>query len=470
MLPAPQNYAVWPAVVPADTLVQMTVAPTGRAFLLTEGEEYRLTVISVDVDETSYHEPVTHRALTAVAHGGVLAFEYAFPGEMEHMIILEQGERKLGEMVIYSLKEDLYALDPLKGDLHGHSFRSDGKRDPAALAGYYREQGYDFFALTDHNRFYPGGEIDEVFKDVEMPFFRVSGEEVHAPGSVVHIVHVGGRESVADRYVHDREGYEAAAEEYMQKVPETIPENYRERYAKAMWATDCIHAAGGLAIFPHPFWRPGKSKVHNVCADFARILLRSGMFDAYELIGGNGQPGNNRAVALWMELREEGVRIPVVGSSDVHGLEKSSTFPHLFTICFAKDQTQEAVIEAVKNGLTVAVEATGTEYERHFRCYGSYRLVTYAQFLLKHFFQNRQRICQGEGSVMRAYANGEAPAELVTLLGKQSAAYRARFFGKSAPTLPTQEMLTFEAKWRETHLNGPITKGSSIDPPMTRQI
>ena len=470
MLPAPKNYAAWPSVVPADETVRITIAPTEKAFLLVEDAQYRITIISADVDEISYANPTTHRSFDATAHGGMIEFEWAFPGEMDHQIILERDEKKLGEMFIYSLEKDLYGLMPLKGDLHGHSFRSDGKRDPAALAGHYREQGYDFFALTDHNRFYPGGEIDETFAGVNLGITRVPGEEVHTPGSVVHIVRVGGEKSVTEQYVHGRETYEREAAEYEQKVPENIPEQYRGRYAKAMWATDRIHEAGGLAIFAHPFWRPGKSMIHNVDSRFARILLKSGMFDAFELMGGMSQSGNNRAVAMWAELREEGVRIPVVGSSDVHGLEKASTFPHLFTICFAKGNDSESIAEAVRAGNCVAVEATGEEYGRHYRCYGSYRLVSFAQYLLKYYFPNLQRICQGEGAAIRAYAMGDADAALVELQAAQSIRYRARFLGMQTPLVPSPAILDFEARWREIHLNGPITKGSSIDPPATRQI
>jgi len=471
MLPAPKNYAIWPSVIPADEVSEMVIAPCEKAFLLTEGEEYTVTVISVNDDEVSYYTPTCQHRLSARAHDGVLRFSYAFPGEQEHLIILEQGERKLQEMVVFSLYEDLYRLRPMKGDLHGHSYRSDGKRDPAALAGHYREQGYDFFALTDHNRCYPGGEVDETYRNVKSGLTHVAGEEIHAPGSVIHIVHVGGEKSVADLYVHGREDFEREAAEYEGRVPAEIPVKYRERYAKAMWATDKIHEAGGIAIFPHPFWRPGKSRVYNVCDELARLLLTSGMFDAYELLGGMGQSGNNRSVALWADLRAEGLKIPVVGSSDVHGLEKSPTFPHVFTVCFAEDAGEESIIAAVRAGNCVAVEATGDEYARQYRCYGSLRLVTYAQYLLAHYFPEQYRRCQGEGSAMRAYAMGEAPAGLIELSARQSEDYRLRFFGRMAPALPSAQIREFEDRWRKVHLDGPLTKGSGLDaPPVTRQI
>jgi hypothetical protein len=37
-----------------------------------------------------------------------------------------------------------------KGNLHTHSTRSDGAREPAAVCALYRDAGYDFLALTDH--------------------------------------------------------------------------------------------------------------------------------------------------------------------------------------------------------------------------------------------------------------------------------------------------------------------------------
>lgn len=473
MLPAPSNYTVWPCIVPSEKKTEMVIAPVERAFLLREGEEYTVTLIPVNGDEPDYYNVSAFETLSVVASNGVLRFTYAFEGEMEHLIILSQGEKKLQEMAVYSLREDLYALLPLKGDFHGHSYRSDGRRDPAALAGHYREQGYDFFSLTDHNRFYPGGEVDEVYAGVDMGFTRVRGEEVHAPTSIVHIVHVGGKESVTETYVLDRERYEAEIAEYEKKVPAHVPAQYAFRYARAMWATDRIHAAGGLAIFPHPYWRPGKSRVHNVCDEFAAILLKSGMFDAYELIGGMGQVGNNRSVALWSELRAQGLKIPVVGSSDVHPIEKSSTFPHVFTICFAKKNANDEIIAALKQGLTVAVEAVGDEYNRQYRCYGELRLVSYAQFLLKYYFPNLQRLCQGEGVMMRAYAMNEAPAALVEGMAQVSRDYTARFMGRKAPVLPDADMLAFEDKWRKVHLErGPITKGGQVynTDVVTRQI
>lgn len=471
MLPTPENYAIYPSIVPADKPYEMTIVPKERAFLLFEGEKYEITIISVDSDEPWYLTPSSHKHISATASSGKLKFTFTFEGEQEHTIILSKAGKKLWEFGVFSLLPDLFGKVALKGDFHAHSYRSDGRRDPAALAGHYREQGYDFFTLSDHNRAYPGDEIDETYKNIDTDLTRIFGEEVHSPSSVVHIVHVGGERSVAERYVNHREEYEKELEGYLAKVPEGVPEQYRERYGKAMWATDKIHEAGGLAIFPHPFWKPSQSAVHNVTYAFASLLLKSGMFDAYELVGAMTQGNCNLSVAFWADLRAEGYKIIPVGSSDVHSIENGRDFPHKFTVCFAENNDQGSICQAVRQGLCVAVEATGTEYDRHYRAYGNYRLVCYAQFLLKNYFPKLQRIAEGEGVAMRAYAMGEAPAALVELHADMVKDFRLRYFGRKAPLPPSAEIIDFEERARARHLQGPTTKGSSIDSPnVTRQI
>ncbi|MBR5140744.1 MAG: PHP domain-containing protein [Clostridia bacterium] len=462
MLPTPRSYMIWPSVVPADTKVTMTVTAAERAFLFIEGREYSLTVISVNSDE-NYYKVQNHKKLDAIGRSGALSFDFEFAGEGEHLIQLSSDEKLLASFTVYSLMPDLYALRPLKGDLHSHSCRSDGTRDPASQAGHYREQGYDFVALTDHNRYYPGGEIDEAYEGVNTGLVRIPGEEVHSTDSVVNIVHVGGRESVVDRYVHHREEYEKTISEYMEKVPVTVPEAYRGRYAKAMWATDAIHSVGGLAIFPHPFWRPGGSKTYNLPSELARIFLSSKMFDAYEILGAMSQEDLNRSVAMWSDMRAEGNKIPVVGSSDVHGLEKSNHFPYNSTICFAKEKNADSIIEAVKLGLSVAVEMNGYEYDVQYRCYGEYRLVSYAQFLLRNYFPMLRRLTAGAGVAMRAYVMEGIDASVINSYTEMANDYTERFFGRMAPKLPTDKILAFEDKWREIQLGGPKTRGSAVD-------
>ena len=99
---------------------------------------------------------------------------------------------------------------------------------------------------------------------------------------------------------------------------------------------------------------------------------------------------------------------------------------------------------------------------REYRPYGPLRLVSYAQFLLRYYFEKREHICHGAGVAMKAYAMGEAPKELVELEAKLISDYSLRFFGKKEPNLPDSKILDFEDKWRAVHSDGPESKGSII--------
>ena len=90
-----------------------------------------------------------------------------------------------------------------------------------------------------------------------------------------------------------------------------------------------IHEVGGIAILPHPYWRPTRSRMYNICEELTEYLFNSDMFDAYELSGEMKQPGVNVSVALWTQMcAKNNFSLPVVGSSDMHSLEKSGTFSH----------------------------------------------------------------------------------------------------------------------------------------------
>jgi len=461
MLPTPEIYSIWPSVVPANTETKMTILANERAYLFHEGARYQLAFIAVNSDE-SYYKLFARKYLDVTAHDGVITFPFFFEKEQEYTILLTEDEKTISTLHVYSLYEDLYRLTPLKGDFHSHSCRSDGQRDPAAHAGHYREQGYDFFALTDHNRYYPGGEIDEIYSNAKTGLIRIPGEEVHTPASSIHIVHVGGKKSVADVYVNHRQDYEDAILEYYKKVPENVPEDLKARYGQAMWATDSIHKAGGLAIFPHPFWRPKGSQTFNVFDEFAAMILKSGMFDAYELIGAMDQPDANRSVAFWADLRAEGYPIKVVGSSDVHGYADVH-FPFYYTICFAEKKEADSIVDAVRNGWSVAVESHGSDRTKQCRCYGSLRLVSYAQFLLKYYFPITQRLAAGVGVAMRAFAMEDGDIALAEQQNVLAEKFTARYFGHMEPKLPSPAMLAFEEKWRAVQLTGPKVKGSNVD-------
>jgi hypothetical protein len=62
-----------------------------------------------------------------------------------------------------------------KGNLHTHTTRSDGRKDPEDVAREYRERGYDFLAITDHNIYADFKHLDRA------DFVMLPGMEINAP-------------------------------------------------------------------------------------------------------------------------------------------------------------------------------------------------------------------------------------------------------------------------------------------------
>jgi len=228
----------------------------------------------------------------------------------------------------------------------------------------------------------------------------------------------------------------------------------------AKWACDNIHAAGGIAIFAHPFWRP---KNYNVSVEFCNILFDMGIFDALELVGGTGTRANNMHLALWQEQVMKGRVIAIVGSSDSHNHDfAAGGFGRRFSIIFAKENTTEAILDAIRKGYSVAGELPN-ESEGDVRFYGpKLRLVLFAHFLFNNYFNETWRLCVGEGILMRRYAQGEPVEKELAALAPTVENFYQKFYGLAPAPTVTKERRAFLDRCLEIQKNGPETKGSNL--------
>lgn len=77
---------------------------------------------------------------------------------------------------------DLVKLEDIKGDLHSHSFYSDGRVSMKAMAEAARERGYDYLAITDHGERLYGvprlraGEISQQRREIDELNDALSGD------------------------------------------------------------------------------------------------------------------------------------------------------------------------------------------------------------------------------------------------------------------------------------------------------
>ena len=453
------RFCSFPSVVPAGKRSTVTIFPCDISRRFREELSYEVGIIGLCDDMLSYIDKLP-LDLPWYVKDGTLQVEYEFSREQEYEISFGVKGEKPQVVSVYALEEDLYSCRPLKGDLHTHSYYSDGSDGVAMVAANYREQGFDFFALTDHNRMYPSRFAAKIWEGVKLGIHIMTGEEVHTPGSLVHIVNVGAKESVCEKYVRDPEGYERAVDE-IEKELSHIPEAYRRRVAMAHWACRKIQAADGIAILAHPYWKPYRYNLSDALCD---LLFGEKLFHAFELMGGISSRLCNLQLALWQNQKAKGRELPVVGSSDSHEHNfDEKCFGHRFTIVFSKENSTEAILEAIRRGYCVAAELPLGE-DKDVRFYGDLRLVSFSHFLFRNYFDKTLELGKIEGALMQRYAAGEEVGALLTALSPSVEHFYQQFYGHApAPVLSAPRKAFLDSLLDAQCSSGIVTKGSNLE-------
>jgi hypothetical protein len=125
-----------------------------------------------------------------------------------------------------------------RGNLHGHSDRSDGALPPEEVCRRYRAQGYDFIAVTDHFVGLYGYPVTDTTACHDDRFTTLPGAELHAGaqenGTIWHILAVGLPDGFAPSH---SPGFDPVPGQ------ETGPEIARR-----------ARAAGAFVAIAHPHW------------------------------------------------------------------------------------------------------------------------------------------------------------------------------------------------------------------------
>lgn len=443
------NFEVRPGVVLSGKETEVRICPRGRHAWFGDwsktmpGKEHLqekrayadVYVIEICPMEEAY-APRNHYErdrITAVPEkDGSLVFSYTFHGEQEYrLIITKEGDTEDDEirLALYSLFPDLYGRRVYRGDLHVHSFLSDAKEEPAVVAANYRKYGYDFMALTDHQRMYPSRVLLESYKDVPVELAMFTGEEVHVPDeSNIHAINFGGQRSVNEYYANHTEEAEAEVAKILERldVSEEAVEFDAVQVAQRLWVAEKIREFGGFSVIAHPNWVYHNAyHMPQVVLDY---LFKHQSYDAFELIGGLGVHENNLQTAYYEEERTKGYHIPVVGSTDSHGTEPPNCFDEFSTLVFAENVSFESLTDAVRSGCSVAVEECFGEGK--YRLYGKFRCVKFGRYLMRTFFPRHDEMCWEQGRLMKAYILEEKNSEeLLRLTYGRVEEYAKEFFG-----------------------------------------
>ena len=422
------NYDVYPKVFLVGKPVNITIKPLGDHVAFTGKEDFIL-ISTAHGAVSDYPERHNYKKLEMeIGEDGCARFTWVFPEESEYLIriiLRHKGNREI-DLSVYALAEDMRGRYPYRGDLHLHTCRSDGSQSPAVVVANYRRHGYDFTIISDHGRYYPSLEAIDIYKNVPTEMNIVMGEEVHLPDNDVHIINFGGKYSVNGlvevtaqskeskrRAVIDNPPPVLSVEEYKKQVNELaetldIPDGIEKFiYAASVWAFQHIRNGEGLGIYAHPYWK--SDGAYQIPETLNEYMTATHPFDAFEVLGGESYYQQNGFQTLrYYEDRAKGIKYPIVGSTDSHNsiAEDNRNALICTTMVFAKENEREALISAIKEEYSVAVDTISKEY----RLVGDFRLVKYTRFILDEFTPLHDELCFEEGRLMKAYVTGDETA------------------------------------------------------------
>jgi hypothetical protein len=282
-----------------------------------------------------------------------------------------------------------------KGNLHTHTLNTDGDSSPVDVVRWYREQGYHFVALTDHdsltsvdglNAIYatgapaplPGrGGVPSFFH----PFLVIAGEEVtdrypprEARGDVLaprgteqphKAVHLGAL--TVTRPVAPQGGG---------SVAETLQRN-----------VDAIRAASGVPVIHHPNYLWSLTAADLKALHGVKLLEIFNGHRQTNNLGGGGSPG---VEAIWDDVLSSGALLYGVAADDAHHFKQAGSPDAMappgqgWVWVRAPELSAVAIVAALERGDFYA--STGVEL-------ADYQVTSEAVTItIKPFFRSRYRI------------------------------------------------------------------------------
>lgn len=183
-----------------------------------------------------------------------------------------------------------------RGNIHTHTTESDGDAEPEKVTAWYRDHGYDFLVLSDHNHLtlldYGNG------RDGSPGPLMIPGEEVTLPiggaskGVPVHLGAIG-----IDRLVEPIDAGDVAT---------TLQANI-----------DAIRDAGGISCINHPSWKwafDHEAIIKTRGASMLEVFNAASECNNYSI----PVPGFFSPSEIWDNVLSAGIPIFGVASDDSH--------------------------------------------------------------------------------------------------------------------------------------------------------
>lgn len=225
----------------------------------------------------------------------------------------------------------------MKGNLHTHTSVSDGDSTPAQVASWYREHGYRFLALTDHNHVASEADADALSSS---SFVVLPGEEVSMwnRGRQVHVCAICTRSTIGG-------GDFASAGEALQR---------------AIRATSL---QGGIALINHPNFDWAVS-MNDRSAFRGATLIEVASGHPYARSAGDAAHPSHEA--LWDAALSSGIDLMGAAVDDMHHLEQCGdpeAYPGKgWVFVSAPSLDRQAICDALRD--TMMYASTGPEVTR----------------------------------------------------------------------------------------------------------
>ena len=211
----------------------------------------------------------------------------------------------------------------LKGNLHTHTTRSDGKGTPSEVIALYEKNGYDFLALTDHRVYNLKNHLEgsriTIIPGMEMDYNIAPIHPIHC----FHTVWIGP-DAGKNPYCQDQR-FQGGME-------------LKDQYALQPHL-DQAHADHQLTIYCHPQWSGTfVREFENLQGNFA--------FELWNSISAINHGCDTNNGFLWDEMLMQGKRIYGVASDDGHDM---SHHCHGWVRVKAPN-TVDGILTALQNG------------------------------------------------------------------------------------------------------------------------
>jgi hypothetical protein len=213
-----------------------------------------------------------------------------------------------------------------KGNTHCHTTNSDGDETPQNVVKWYKNHGYHFLVITDHNVL---TDIKPLDTDKTDDFLLIPGEEIsdHCDGAPIHLNALNITDPIEPQHGNSK--------------VETLQNNI-----------DAIIRAGGIATINHPNWRWAFTDTEMSQLKHIRLFELYNFSYNCNNFGAGGNPGMEE---VWDRMLSRGILMYGIATDDAHDYRdefsaKKSNPGTGWIMVRASELTPRAILTALEKG------------------------------------------------------------------------------------------------------------------------